>query len=109
MNTTVREKLGSRRAGVATKRRRAASTQGSPRRPKELEQAAKKSGQGMAEAMAKMGVAVGSAVGEAAKTVGTAIEPVDFRELKALLPNVLAVVRTGETTPYAANTAPSSV
>ena len=33
-----------------------------------------------------MGVAVGGAVSEAAKTIGTAIEPVDFRELKALLP-----------------------
>ena len=53
---------------------------------KELEDAAKKGGQGMADAMAKMGVAVGGAVGEAAKTIGTAIEPVDFRELKALLP-----------------------
>ena len=53
---------------------------------KELEDAAKKGGKGMADAMAKMGVAVGGAVGEAAKTIGTAIEPVDFRELKALLP-----------------------
>ncbi len=56
------------------------------RAAKDLEEAAKKGGQGMADAMAKMGVAVGGAVSEAAKTIGTAIEPVDFRELKALLP-----------------------
>lgn len=56
------------------------------RAAKDLEDAAKKGGQGMADAMSKMGVAVGGAMGEAAKTIGTAIEPVDFRELKALLP-----------------------
>jgi hypothetical protein len=53
---------------------------------KDLEAAGKKGGEGMAEAMAKMGVAVGGAVTGAAKSMGAAVEPVDFRELKNLLP-----------------------
>lgn len=53
---------------------------------KDLEAAGKKGGEGMAEAMAKMGLAVGGAVTGAAKSMGTAVEPVDFRELKTLLP-----------------------
>ena len=60
---------------------------------KEMEDAAKKGGQGMADAMAKMGVAVGGAVGEAAKSVGAATEPVDFRELKALLPETIGAMK----------------
>jgi hypothetical protein len=66
---------------------------------KDMEDAAKKGGQGMADAMAKMGMAVGGAVGgavgEVAKSVGGATEPVDFRELKGLLPeNIGAMKRT---------------
>jgi len=53
---------------------------------KDMETAAKQGGAGMAEAMAKMGMAVGGAVTGAAKSMGTAVEPVDFRELKNLLP-----------------------
>jgi len=53
---------------------------------KDLEAAGKKGGEGMAEAMAKMGLAVGGAVTGAAKSMGAAAEPVDFRELKNLLP-----------------------
>jgi hypothetical protein len=60
---------------------------------KDMEEAAKKGGQGMADAMAKMGVAVGGAVGEAAKSVGAAAEPVDFRELKALLPDGIGAMK----------------
>jgi hypothetical protein len=60
---------------------------------KDLEDAAKKGGQGMADAMAKMGMAVGGAVGEAAKSVGAAVEPVDFRELKALLPESIGAMK----------------
>ena len=51
-----------------------------------MEAAAKKGGDGMASAMAKMGAAVGGAVTGVAKSVQTATEPVDFRELKNLLP-----------------------
>ena len=57
---------------------------------KDMEAAAKKGGDGMVDAMAKMGAAVGGAVGGAvtgaAKSMQTATEPVDFRELKNLLP-----------------------
>jgi hypothetical protein len=53
---------------------------------KDMEAAAKKGGEGMADAMAKMGAAVGGAVTGAAKSMQTAVEPVDFRELKNLLP-----------------------
>ena len=53
---------------------------------KSMEAAAKKGGEGMADAMAKMGAAVGGAVTGAAKSMQTATEPVDFRELKNLLP-----------------------
>jgi hypothetical protein len=64
---------------------------------KDMEDAAKKGGQGMADAMAKMGMAVGGAVGgavgEAAKGMGTAVEPVDFRELKALLPDGIGAMK----------------
>ena len=60
---------------------------------KDMEDAAKKGGQGMADAMAKMGIAVGGAVGEAAKSVGSAVEPVDFRELKALLPENIGAMK----------------
>jgi hypothetical protein len=60
---------------------------------KDMEDAAKKGGQGMADAMAKMGMAVGGAVGEAAKGMGTAAEPVDFRELKALLPDGIGAMK----------------
>lgn len=54
---------------------------------KQMEAAAKQGGQGMADAMAKMGAVMGGAVGDAAKSVGAATEPVDFRELKGLLPD----------------------
>ena len=60
---------------------------------KDLEDAAKKGGQGMADAMAKMGIAVGGAVSEAAKSVGAAVEPVDFRELKSLLPDTIGSMK----------------
>lgn len=60
---------------------------------KEMEDALKKGGQGMADAMARMGMAVGGAVGEAAKSVGGAVEPVDFRELKALLPEGIGAMK----------------
>jgi hypothetical protein len=60
---------------------------------KDMENAAKTGGQGMADAMAKMGLAVGGAVGEAAKTMGTAVEPIDFRELKALLPDGIGAMK----------------
>lgn len=62
---------------------------------KDLEAAATKGGQGVGEAMARMGIAVGGAVSEAAKTVGGTVEPVDFRELKGLLPeNIGSLKRT---------------
>ena len=68
------------------------------RAAKELEDAAKKGGQGMADAMAKMGVAVGGAVGEAAKTVGSAIEPVAtlgvYSASKAALVSLIPDTRT---------------
>ena len=60
---------------------------------KDMEDAAMKGGQGMADAMAKMGMAVGGAVGEAAKSTGAAVEPVDFRELKALLPEGIGAMK----------------
>jgi hypothetical protein len=64
---------------------------------KDMEDAAKKGGQGMADAMARMGMVVGGAVGgavsEAAKSVGGAVEPVDFRELKALLPEGIGAMK----------------
>ena len=60
---------------------------------KQMEAAAKQGGQGMADAMAKMGAAMGGAVGEAAKSVGTATEPVDFRELKGLLPDSIGSMK----------------
>ena len=49
---------------------------------KDMEAAAKKGGEGMAEAMAKMGFAVGGAV-----------EPVDFRELKNMLPDGIGAMK----------------
>ena len=60
---------------------------------KEMEEAARKGGEGLAAAMAKMGVAVGGAVGEAAKSVGAAVDPVDFRELKGLLPETIGAMK----------------
>jgi len=60
---------------------------------KDMEAAAKKGGEGMAEAMAKMGLAVGGAVTGAAKSVGGAVEPVDFRELKNLLPDGIGAMK----------------
>lgn len=60
---------------------------------KDMESAAKKGGEGMAEAMAKMGLAVGGAVTGAAKSVGSAVEPVDFRELKNLLPDGIGAMK----------------
>jgi hypothetical protein len=60
---------------------------------KDMEAAAKKGGEGMAEAMAKMGMAVGGAVTGAAKSVGSAVEPVDFRELKNLLPDGIGAMK----------------
>ena len=60
---------------------------------KDLEAAATKGGEGMAAAMAKMGMAVGGAVTGAAKTMGTAVEPVDFRELKGLLPDGIGAMK----------------
>ena len=49
---------------------------------KKMEEAAKQGGAGMGEAMKKMGEAFGAATGKK-------VTPVDFRELKALLPEVL--------------------
>ncbi|MCI0424181.1 MAG: hypothetical protein L0312_34065, partial [Acidobacteria bacterium] len=49
---------------------------------KKMEEAAKKGGEGMADAVKAMGEAFGSAAGKK-------VEPVDFRELKALLPEAL--------------------
>jgi hypothetical protein len=60
---------------------------------KDMEAAAKKGGDGMADAMAKMGMAVGGAVTGAAKSMGTAVEPVDFRELKNLLPDGIGAMK----------------
>ena len=60
---------------------------------KQMGEAMKQGGQGMGDAMAKMGVAVTGAVGEAAKTVGTPVEPVDFRELKAMLPETVGSMK----------------
>ncbi len=60
---------------------------------KDMEAAAKQGGAGMAEAMAKMGMAVGGAVTGAAKSMGTAVEPVDFRELKTLLPDGIGAMK----------------
>jgi hypothetical protein len=60
---------------------------------KQMEAAAKQGGQGMADAMAKMGAVMGGAVGDAAKSVGAATEPVDFRELKSLLPDGIGAMK----------------
>src|SRR5512144_1770711 len=60
---------------------------------KDMEAAAKKGGEGMADAMAKMGMAVGGAVSGAAKSAGAAVEPVDFRELKGLLPDGIGAMK----------------
>lgn len=60
---------------------------------KDMEDAARKGGQGIGDAMAKMGMAMGGAVSEAAKSVGAAVEPVDFRELKALLPDGIGAMK----------------
>ncbi|MEO8136353.1 MAG: hypothetical protein ABI831_20550 [Betaproteobacteria bacterium] len=60
---------------------------------KALGNAAQKGGEGMGEAMAKMGMAVGGAVSEAAKSVGGAVDPVDFRELKNLLPDSIGTLK----------------
>ena len=49
---------------------------------KKMEEAAKQGGAGMGEAMKKMGEAFGAAAGKK-------VTPVDFRELKALLPEAL--------------------
>lgn len=49
---------------------------------KQMEEAAKQGGAGMGEAMKKMGEAFGAATGKK-------VTPVDFRELKALLPEAL--------------------
>jgi hypothetical protein len=49
---------------------------------KQMEEAAKQGGAGMGEAMKKMGEAFGTATGKK-------VTPVDFRELKALLPEAL--------------------
>jgi len=49
---------------------------------KKMEEAAKQGGAGMGEAMKKMGEALGAATGKK-------VTPVDFRELKALLPEAL--------------------
>jgi hypothetical protein len=64
---------------------------------KNTEDAAKKAGQGVADPTAKMGIAVGGAVGEAAKSVGTAVEHVDFRELKDLLPASIGALKLTST------------
>jgi len=60
---------------------------------KDMEAAAKQGGAGMADAMAKMGMAVGGAVTGAAKTMGTAVEPVDYHELKNLLPDGIGAMK----------------
>jgi hypothetical protein len=60
---------------------------------KQLDAAVKGGGAGMTDAMAKMGVAVTGAVGEAAKTVATPVEPVDFRDLKAMLPESIGAMK----------------
>jgi hypothetical protein len=49
---------------------------------KKMEEAVKQGGEGMGEAMKKMGEAFGAAAGKK-------VTPVDFRELKALLPETL--------------------
>ncbi|MEO7761793.1 MAG: transposase [Casimicrobiaceae bacterium] len=60
---------------------------------KDMEAAAKQGGEGLGTAMAKMGMAVGGVVTGAAKSVGTAVEPVDFRELKTLLPDGIGALK----------------
>ena len=60
---------------------------------KQLDAALKNGGAGMTDAMAKMGAAAVGAVGEAAKTVATPVEPVDFRELKAMLPETIGSMK----------------
>ena len=60
---------------------------------KQLDEAVRKGGTGMTDAMAKMGAAAVGAIGEAAKTVATPVEPVDFRELKAMLPETIGSMK----------------
>ena len=60
---------------------------------KQLDEAVKKGGTGMTDAMAKMGAAAAGAMGEAAKTVATPVEPVDFRDLKAMLPETIGSMK----------------
>lgn len=60
---------------------------------KQLDAAVKSGGAGMTDAMARMGAAAVGAVGEATKTVVTPVEPVDFRELKALLPESIGSMK----------------
>jgi hypothetical protein len=60
---------------------------------KELDAAMKQGGAGMTSAMAKMGAAVTGAVGDAAQTVATPVEPVDFRELKTMLPESIGSMK----------------
>ena len=60
---------------------------------KQMEEALKQGGQGMGDAMAKMGQAVTGAVGGAAQTVATPVEPVDFRDLKAMLPESIGSMK----------------
>lgn len=50
-------------------------------------EAAKKGVQGIADPTARTGVAAGGAVGEVVKSVATAVEYLDFRDLKDLLPH----------------------
>ena len=63
------------------------------RAAKDMEDAMKKGGAGMGDAMAKMGSALTGAVGEAAKSVATPVEPIDFRELKAMLPETIGSMK----------------
>ena len=60
---------------------------------KQMEEALKQGGQGMGDAMAKMGQAVTGVVGGAAQTVATPVEPVDFRDLKAMLPESIGSMK----------------
>ena len=60
---------------------------------KQMEEALKQGGQGMGDAMAKMGQAVTGVVGGVAQTVATPVEPVDFRDLKAMLPESIGSMK----------------
>src|SRR4051812_42667700 len=60
---------------------------------KEMDAAVKQGGAGMTDAMAKMGAAMTGAVGGVAGTVATPVEPVDFRELKAMLPETIGPMK----------------